>query len=103
MLLAKGKTLYFNDANLAVDYFGKIGFQVPELSNPADYFMSIMSIESIEKADVDPNDKVAVEKAITDVQTTYDDRIKLFNDSYIASDLKNDPNEVVGGVEAISE
>ena len=67
MLLAKGKTLYFNDASRSVEYFGKIGFQNPELSNPADYFMSIMSIESIQKADVDPNDKNAVEKANLDV------------------------------------
>ena len=93
MLLAQGKTLYFNDAKLAVDYFGKIGFQVPQLSNPADYFMSIMSIESIDKADVDPNDFLAVEKANTDVQDIYDKRIKLFNDSYNASDLKNDSNQ----------
>lgn len=56
MLLAQGKTLYFNYANLAVDYFAKIGYQIPELSNPSDYFMSIMSIESLQKADVDPND-----------------------------------------------
>ena len=48
MLLAQGKTLFFNHANLAVDYFSKIGFQTPQLSNPADYFMSIMSIETIE-------------------------------------------------------
>ena len=61
MLLAQGKCLYFNDAKLSVDYFAKIGFQIPEQSNPADYFMSIMSIESIEKADVDPTDKAAVE------------------------------------------
>ena len=47
MLLAQGKTLYFNDANRSVEYFAKIGYQIPELSNPADYFMSIMSIESI--------------------------------------------------------
>ena len=47
MLLANGKTLFFNDAKLSVDYFAKIGFQTPELTNPADYFMSIMSIESI--------------------------------------------------------
>jgi len=40
---------------------------VPQLSDPADYFMSIMSIESIDKADVDPTDILAVEKAISDV------------------------------------
>jgi len=48
MLLAKGKVIYFNEARLAVDYFSGIGFKCPELSNPSDYFMSIMSIETIE-------------------------------------------------------
>lgn len=48
MLLAKGKCIYFNEARLAVNYFASIEFKCPELSNPADYFMTIMSIESIE-------------------------------------------------------
>ena len=48
MLLARGKIIYFNKAELSVNYFGGIGFQCPELSNPADYFMTMMSIESIE-------------------------------------------------------
>lgn len=48
MLLARGKIIYFNEARLAVDYFASIGFQCPDLSNPADYFMTMMSIESIE-------------------------------------------------------
>ena len=46
MLLALGKVLYFNEAKLAVNYFANIGYKCPELSNPADYFMSMMSIES---------------------------------------------------------
>ena len=49
MLLAKGKIIYFNEASKAVDYFSGINFTCPELSNPADYFMSIMSIETIEQ------------------------------------------------------
>lgn len=49
MLLAKGKIIYFNEASKAVDYFAGINFTCPELSNPADYFMSIMSIETIEQ------------------------------------------------------
>ena len=53
MLMARGKVIYFNEAKLAVDYFQRINFKCPELSNPADYFMSIMSIESIEKPDHD--------------------------------------------------
>lgn len=48
MLMAMGKIIYFNEARLAVDYFAGIGYKCPELSNPADYFMSIMSIESLE-------------------------------------------------------
>jgi hypothetical protein len=48
MLLAQGRIIYFNEARLAVDYFASLGdkFRCPELSNPADQFMSIMSIES---------------------------------------------------------
>lgn len=48
MLLARGKIIYFNKASEAVNYFSSIGFQCPDLSNPADYFMTMMSIESIE-------------------------------------------------------
>ena len=48
MLLARGKIIFMNEARLAVDYFSSIQFQCPDLSNPADYFMSMMSIEQIE-------------------------------------------------------
>lgn len=48
LLMAKGKIIYFNDANLSVDYFKGIGRECPELTNPADYFMTIMSIEGID-------------------------------------------------------
>jgi len=48
MLLARGKIIYFNEARLAVDYFTSKGEPCPELSNPADFFMSMMSIESLE-------------------------------------------------------
>jgi hypothetical protein len=53
MLLAQGKIIYFNEARLAVDHFASIDFRCPELSNPADYFMSIMSIESHENEDLE--------------------------------------------------
>ena len=49
MLLAKGRIIYFNEASRAVDYFASINFKCPELSNPSDYFMSIMSVETIEQ------------------------------------------------------
>lgn len=47
-LLARGKIIFFGQADKSVDYFNNIGFKCPEMSNPADYFMSMMSIESIE-------------------------------------------------------
>lgn len=55
MLLAQGKIIYFNEARLAVDHFASIDFRCPELSNPADYFMSIMSIESHENEELEDN------------------------------------------------
>ena len=56
MLLAKGKIIYYNEARLAVDYFTSINYKCPEISNPADYFMMIISIESVEPdEDVDQN------------------------------------------------
>ena len=48
MLLAKGKIIYLNEASKAVDYFTSINFKPPDLCNPADYFMAIMSVETIE-------------------------------------------------------
>jgi ABC-type multidrug transport system ATPase subunit len=65
MLLAKGRVIYYNEARFAVDYFAGIGYKCPELSNPADYFMGIMSIESIEKPDTD--DKDTLEKSQRDI------------------------------------
>lgn len=53
MLLAQGKIIYYNEARLAVDHFASVGFPCPELSNPADFFMHMMSIESEEIDDAD--------------------------------------------------
>ena len=75
MLLAQGKIIYFNDQAKAVDYFSSIGYECPELSNPSDFFMTIMSIESIEAEDAD---------------VQYKKRIEHFDNEYKKSDLKND-------------
>jgi len=89
MLLAQGKIIYFNEARLAVDYFGSLGdkYRCPELSNPADHFMSIMSIESHEIAE-DLEDKNMMTQA--QIQEEYTKRIEYFNESYQKSALKND-------------
>jgi len=76
MLLARGKVIYFNEASLAVDYFSNIGYKCPELSNPADYFMGIMSIESIEnEMDQDDDDPGARRRSITFIQGKYEQAI----------------------------
>jgi len=41
MILAKGKFIYQGPTRLAVDYFGSTGYQCPEYSNPADYFIEV--------------------------------------------------------------
>jgi len=50
MLLAKGKIVYFNEAKLAVNYFSTLGdkYKCPELNNPADFFIDMLNIESID-------------------------------------------------------
>lgn len=88
MLLAKGKVIYLNQADLAVDYFASINYKCPELSNPADYFMGIMSIESIEKPDSDNIDEI--KQSQHDVMDIYRQKIDFFSSSYLKSELKND-------------
>jgi len=43
MILAKGKLIYQGPthSHIAVEYFSSIGYQCPEYSNPADYFIEI--------------------------------------------------------------
>jgi len=51
MLMAQGKVIYFNKADKSEEYFDWIGYKVPEFSNPADYYMAMMSIESYDVED----------------------------------------------------
>ena len=80
MLLAQGKIIYYNEARLAVGHFESIGFKCPELSNPADYFMSIMSIESQEVDDND--DDGQPQKTQAEIYAAYTERINYFSDKY---------------------
>lgn len=92
MLLAKGKVIYFNEAQHAVDYFAKINYRCPELSNPADYFMAIMSIETIETQDTDNAEEL--QQSTTHINGIYAAKIKEFSDKYERSALKNDPTVI---------
>ena len=97
MLLARGKIIYFNEASLAVNYFAGIGEPCPELSNPADFFMTMMSIESIEL------DKQAEEGASSylnknDIEAEYQKKIDYFVESYENSALVNKHDEKAEGI-----
>ncbi|KAL4512253.1 hypothetical protein ABPG72_005255 [Tetrahymena utriculariae] len=46
ILLVDGKFIYQGPKDKVIQYFASFGFQCPQLSNPADYFMSIMHGES---------------------------------------------------------
>lgn len=93
VLLAKGKIIYFNKASLSVDFFTSIGYTCPELSNPCDFFMSMMSKESIE---LDHEEEGQVGMSGMDdnkIEAEYKKLIEYFDLKYMQSELKNDPND----------
>jgi len=102
MLLAKGKVIYFDTKDNAVPYFKSIGFECPPLTTPSDYFMSIMSVESIEKEDIDPDDKDAQESSTAFIMNTYKELIDKFDKSYQESALKNDPSRTFEGMKPLN-
>ncbi|KAF6002139.1 hypothetical protein F1559_001220 [Cyanidiococcus yangmingshanensis] len=53
MLLSRGRTVYFGPTNRAVAYFEKIGYPVPNLENPADFFMDCINSDFASEEDVD--------------------------------------------------
>jgi len=85
MLLAQGRTIYFNDASKSVEYFASIGRPCPHMSNPADYFMAIMSKESLE-----PENEEITADVRAKIEVAYKAEIEMFDTSYKNSDLKND-------------
>jgi len=94
MLLAMGKILYFNECSKSVRYFSSIGFPNPALSNPCDYFMSIMSKESIEIED-EMDGLMSPEEIAEALPAKYKKRIDHFVDSYESSELRNDPVKMI--------
>ena len=92
MLLANGRTLYHNSALKAVDHFKLWGYECPHLTNPADYFMNMMSIEAYQ--DIDESDEDQLRKSRSKVQEDYNQKIDFLADKYEESELKWDISEV---------
>lgn len=94
VLLARGKIIYFNEAKYSVDYFDSIGFRCPELSNPCDFFMTMMSKESIE---LDYEDENQIGSAGLDdkaIDAKYELLIQHFDAQYEKSALRMKPLEI---------
>ena len=45
LLISEGKMLYIGDSEKAVEYFAKLSFKCPDLTNPADFFMDVTSVD----------------------------------------------------------
>ncbi|MFS8159676.1 MAG: ABC transporter permease [Candidatus Roizmanbacteria bacterium] len=102
MLMSMGKIIYFNEARLAVNYFSNLGFICPKLSNPADYFMHMMSIEEGTKAVVG-EDRSIVAKSKEVVLEEQKAKIMEFHLQYEKSDLKNDFTYVSPEAKSLSD
>jgi hypothetical protein len=102
MLMSLGKIIYFNEARLAVNYFSALGFVCPKLSNPADYFMHMMSVEEGVKPMIDDN-KSIVAKSKEVVLEEQRAKIMEFHLQYEKSDLKNDYSYMSPEVKSLSD
>lgn len=60
------------------------------MSNPADFFMSMMSIESIELAEIDQNTGSDRIQDTGRIEFEYQKLIEFFDDKYTKSELKSD-------------
>jgi hypothetical protein len=65
-----------------VDYFANINFKCPEMSNPADFFMSMMSIESAQQEEVEEDEDSSKKKSQQEILEEYSSKIALFSSSY---------------------
>lgn len=101
MLLTNGKTIFFDNKDRAVSYFTEIGYKCPQLTNPADYFLNIMSIESIEVEDVDNWDIVAYDAAVQKRKEAYDSRVQHFIASFEKSEKIKNLGELIKGLPKI--
>ena len=86
LLIVQGKIIYFNEAKLACEYFASINYKCPDMSNPADYFMSMMSMENPNEIESDSGRP----KSEAEITKEYNRKINYLNEQYQLSDLKND-------------
>jgi len=62
-----------NGASKAVDYFKTLNYPCPDQTNPADFFMNLMSIEAYDI--VDHTDEEVLKRTKTEIQKEYKSKI----------------------------
>lgn len=72
LLLGQGETVYFGPTKSAVPYFTRAGFPIPEYSNPADFFLDIITPDNTspskaKKRQQQVNDLIAYHQANPEV------------------------------------
>ena len=90
MLMCLGKIIYMNDSRFAVDYFTNINYPCPDQTNPADFFMSIMSRETHEDEVETENNSNALFNSKLTLEESYRKKVDYFDKCYQESELKND-------------
>jgi len=80
--MALGKIIFYNHASLALDYFDKIGYPCPDMTNPADYFMSIMSIETAEEEAEFENTNQLFSNQFQGAFEKFRKKVEYFHNSY---------------------
>lgn len=60
LLLCDGFVMYHGEAKHAVKYFGRLGYECPITSNPADYFMEILHIMRPEAKSKEEEEKISL-------------------------------------------
>lgn len=68
MIIANGKTLYFNEAKLAKQYFTNFGYECPPCTNPADFFIDMVSVQ---QPDVMFNNVEEINKSLKESHIAY--------------------------------
>lgn len=103
MLMAQGRIIYQNRADLAINYFDKIGYTCPDRTNPADYFMHMMSIEGMDEHDHDTDNQEDLHRTKTMIEEDYKAKILELSTKYEQSEYRNDPDIMHPEVEELSQ
>jgi ABC-type multidrug transport system ATPase subunit len=82
MLMCLGKIIYMNDSRFAVDYFTNINYPCPDQTNPADFFMSIMSRETHEDEVETENNSNALFNSKLTLEESYRKKVDYFDKCY---------------------